>query len=122
MGGGSNGERVEKRILMDPDGELELVARFGDDWSGEQVCPLEQLAEFVSTEHIKEVWIAVPWDDLKLLEATLQALNESVVDVNVVPVLYQYRLLNQSIVEWGGMPVINLSGTPMTGTELRLKA
>jgi putative colanic acid biosynthesis UDP-glucose lipid carrier transferase len=122
IGGGSNGKRVEQRILSDPDGDLQLVARFGHDWSGENAYPLEQLAEFVATEHINEVWVAVPWDDRKLLESALNALNESVVDVSVIPDLYQYRLLNQGIVEWGGMPVINLSGTPMTGTELRMKA
>ncbi len=84
--------------------------------------PVDKLAEFVASEHINEVWVAVPWDDRHLLESALQVLNESVVDVNVIPDLYQYRLLNQGIVEWGGLPVINLSGTPMTGTELRLKA
>jgi Undecaprenyl-phosphate glucose phosphotransferase len=48
-------------------------------------------------------------------------LRESVVDVNVVPDLEQYRLLNQSISEWGGLPVISLAGTPMTDSERRLK-
>jgi len=51
----------------------------------------------------------------------LNALSESIVDVNVVPDLHQYRLLNQGIVEWGGLPVISLSGTPMTGAEQRIK-
>jgi len=122
VGGGDNGSRVEKRIEADPDGDLQLVARFGHEWTGENVFPVEKLAEFVNTEHISEVWIAIPWDDRNLLETTLTALNESVVDVSVIPDLYQYRLLNQGIVEWGGLPLINLSGTPMTGTELRLKA
>ena len=122
VGGGSNGKRVEQRIMSDPNGELQLVARFGDDWSGEEVYPVDQLAEFIASEDVSEVWVAVPWDDRNLLESALQVLNESVVDVNVIPDLYEYRLLNQGIVEWGGLPVINLSGTPMTGAELRLKA
>jgi Undecaprenyl-phosphate glucose phosphotransferase len=122
VGGGKNGRRVERRLLSDQDGELQLVARFGHDWSGQNIHPVEDLAEFVANEHINEVWIAVPWEDRGLLESTLTALNESVVDVNVIPDLHQYRLLNQGIVEWDGLPVINLSGTPMTGTELRLKA
>ena len=122
VGGGNNGRRVEQRIKSDMDGELQLVARFGHDWAGENIHPVEQLADFVVAEHINEVWIAVPWDDRDMLESTFNVLNESVVDVNVIPDLHQYRLLNQGIVEWGGLPVINLSGTPMTGTELRLKA
>lgn len=122
VGGGSNGRGVEQRILSDPDGELQLVARFGTDWTGEHVYPVEQLADFVESEQISEVWVAAPWEDTGLLESALTALNELVVDVNVIPDLQQYRLLNQSIVDWDGLPIINLSGTPMTGTELRLKA
>jgi len=120
-GGGANGKRVERRILNDPDGGLELVARFGKDWTGENAFPIEELADFVESEHIGEVWIAAPWEDRELLDSALNALNESVVDVSVIPDLHQYRLLNQGIVEWGGMPVINLSGTPMTGSEQRIK-
>jgi len=122
VGGGKNGRRVEKRMLSDQDGELQLIARFGHDWPGEDIQPVEMLADFVVTEQISEVWVAVPWEDRDLLESALDALNESVVDVNVIPDLHQYRLLNQGIVEWDGLPVINLSGTPMTGTEQRLKA
>jgi len=122
VGGGRNGKRVEDRILSDQDGELKLVARFGHDWKGEEAYPVEQLADYVVAEHINEVWVAAPWEDRDLLESTLTELNESVVDVNVIPDLHQYRLLNQGIVEWDGLPVINLSSTPMTGTELRLKA
>ena len=122
VGGGGNGERVEQHIAADPDGELRLVARFGNEGTGAQVYPVEKLAEIVASEKINEVWVAVPWEDKHLLESALNVLNESVVDVNVIPDLHQYSLLNQAIVEWGGMPVINLSGTPMTGTELRFKA
>ncbi len=121
-GGGDNGKRVEQRIMDDPDGSMQLIARFGNDWIGENILPIEQLADFVESEHISEVWVATPWEDHELLESALNALNESVVDVNVIPDLHQYRLLNQGIIEWGGMPVINLSGTPMTGTEQRIKS
>ena len=121
VGGGSNGRRVEKRILSDPDGELQLVARFGSDWSGENIYPVKQLASFVETENIAEVWVAAPWEEKEMLESALNALSESVVDVHVVPDLHQYRLLNQEIVEWDGLPVISLSSTPMTGAEQRLK-
>ena len=122
VSGGNNGARVEKRISSNPDGDLQLVARFGNESTVDDTYPIEQLAEIVDSEQIGEVWVAVPWDDRTLLETTLTGLNESVVDVRVIPDLYQYRLLNQGIEEWDGMPVINLSGTPMTGTELRLKA
>lgn len=121
VGGGNNGRRVEKRILSDPDGELQLIARFGVDWSGDDVYSIDQLSNFVESEKISEVWLAIPWEDKEMLDFTLDALSESVVDVNVVPDLHQYRLLNQGVIEWDGLPVISLSGTPMTGSEQRMK-
>ena len=80
-----------------------------------------ELADYVGQNNIHEVWIAAPWEDKTLLEESLEELKELVVDVNVVPDLHQYRLLNQGISEWGGLPVINLAGTPMTEAEKRLK-
>jgi Undecaprenyl-phosphate glucose phosphotransferase len=71
---------------------------------------------------VDDVWIATNHDDHELLEAALAALRDVVVDVSVIPDLHQYRLLNQGITQWHDMPVIHLSGTPMTGGELRIKA
>ncbi len=89
--------------------------------SEETVYPVSDLAAYVADNPVHAVWIAVPWEDKHTLDESLHALRESVVDVNVVPDLEQYRLLNQGISEWGGLPVISLSGTPMTGSERRLK-
>ena len=69
--------------MSDPDGGLQLVAYFGLDWTGETTHPVDQLADFVTAERIKEVWIAAPWDDRDLLESSFNAMNESVVDVHV---------------------------------------
>jgi undecaprenyl-phosphate glucose phosphotransferase len=121
VGSGEAAARLEKRIESDPASDMHLVARFGLAWSDEPTLPIPGLANFVKENHIQSVWIAIPWEDKNLLEQSLSELSESVVDVNVVPDLHQYRLLNQSFSEWGGLPVISLAGTPMTGAELRLK-
>ncbi len=121
IGSGQAAARVEERIESDPSSDMELVARFGEPWSEAVVFPVSELAEFVQENHIHEVWIAAPWEDKTLLENSLEELKELVVDVNVVPDLHQYRLLNQGISEWSGLPVINLAGTPMTDAERRLK-
>lgn len=122
VGAGEAAVRLEKRILSDPASDMKLMARFGPAWSAEGSSPVSELARFIQDNHIQSVWIAVPWEEKELLEQTLSELRELVVDVNVVPDFHQYRLLNQSISEWGGLPVISLAGTPMTGAELRLKA
>ncbi len=122
IGSGDNGQRVKQHILSAPDGDVCLLACFGEPGLDAEVHPLGELADYVEREKVGEVWIAVSWEGRDLLEKSLGALNESVVDVNIIPDLHQYRLLNQGVVEWDGLPVINLSGTPMTVAERRLKA
>ena len=122
VGTGQAAARVENRITRDPSSDMRIAARFGEAWSEEAVKPVSELADYVAAHSVRAVWIAVPWEDKHTLEESLEALRQSVVDVNVVPDMEQYRLLNQSISEWGGLPVISLSGTPMTDTERRLKS
>lgn len=122
VGSGEAAERVKRRIQEDPASDMELVACFGEPWSDSPVHPLNELPRFVENNNIQQVWIAADWEDKVLLQESLEALKESVVDINVVPDFEQYRLLNQDITEWGGLPVINLAGTPMTDSERRLKA
>ena len=121
VGAGEAAARVEERIENDPAAGMELAARFGRAWDDQTVRPLDELQGYIEESGVREIWIATPLEDKELLDRTLDLLRETVVDVNVVPDLHQYRLLNQSISEWGGLPVVNLSGTPMTGAEMNLK-
>ncbi len=121
VGAGQPAQRVEQRLLEGRTTSMNLVACFGEAWSDTVVQPIAELTDFVTSNRIQEVWIATPWENKPLLEQALEALKETVVDVNVVPDLHQYRLLNQGITEWGGLPVISLAGTPMTGSERTLK-
>jgi putative colanic acid biosynthesis UDP-glucose lipid carrier transferase len=122
VGGGSAAARVEQRLNNDDGSEFKLVARFGEPWSEHDVLRLDELAAYISGNDVQDVWIAAPLENARLLEAALDSLKDCLVDIHVIPDLEQYRLLNQSISEWAGLPIINLSGTPMTGSELALKA
>jgi Undecaprenyl-phosphate glucose phosphotransferase len=122
VGSGEAAARLEHQIQNDPASDMQVVARFGEPWSDQEVLQLKDIAQYLEDNRIHAVWIAADWEDKSLLQNSLDALKESVVDVNVVPDFDQYRLLNQDITEWGGMPVINLAGTPMTDAERRLKS
>jgi putative colanic acid biosynthesis UDP-glucose lipid carrier transferase len=122
VGAGETARRVEAQIRNDPLSGMNLVACFGTPWSEQLTRSVDELPQFIEQNGIRGVWIALPWDEKPLLDRCLAALRTSVVDVNVVPDLHQYQLLNQNISEWGGLPVISLAATPMTDTERRLKA
>jgi Undecaprenyl-phosphate glucose phosphotransferase len=122
VGSGDAALRVEQQISEDPSSDMYVAARFGEQWSSSPVKPVSDLAAFIEKNSVYAVWIAVPWEDKHMLDNSLHELRESVVDVHVVPDLEQYRLLNQSISEWGGLPVISLAGTPMTPSERRVKS
>jgi putative colanic acid biosynthesis UDP-glucose lipid carrier transferase len=121
VGAGEAAMRVEERLKADKYREFNLLARFGEPWSDHPTGSIEELEEYIRRENVTDVWIAVTLESSRLLEAALEALKNSVVDVHIVPDLNQYRLLNQQVSEWNGLPVISLSGTPMAGTELLLK-
>jgi len=121
VGAGPAAARLERRFSTESGSNMKLVGRFGEAWSSHPVLPTDELAQFVQENRIQAVWIAIPWENKPLLDSALEALSECVVDVNVVPDLHQYRLLNQGVSEWAGLPVISLAGTPLTGTEMRLK-
>ncbi len=114
--------RLEEQVAADSDSNLNIAGRFGEPWMGKDVEPVSALAAFVEAHKVQAVWIAIPFESKALLDEALEALRECVVDVNVIPDLHQYRLLNQSVSEWAGMPVISLASTPMTGAEMNLKS
>ena len=121
VGSGAAAARLEEQMAHDPGSDMTVAARFGQPWTSEPTRPIRELPAYLEENKVHAVWIAAPWEDKHLLQESLLALRESVVDVHVVPDLEQYRLLNQSISEWGGLPVISLAGTPMTDAERRLK-
>jgi putative colanic acid biosynthesis UDP-glucose lipid carrier transferase len=121
VGSGEAAIRLEKHVLNDPASDMTIAQRFGQAWTSESTWPISKLASYIESNDVNAVWIAVPWEDKSTLSETLHVLRELVVDVNVIPDLDQYRLLNQTVSEWAGLPVISLAGTPMTDAEARLK-
>lgn len=64
---------------------------------------------------IDQVWITLPLKDEPLVQAMIAALSLSPVEIRYVPDLFGFRLFSHSVSEVAGLPVINLSSTPMEG-------
>lgn len=84
--------------------------------------PTERLAGFVEDGNADEVWIALPFRAETRLRSILWSLRHCTADIRLVPDISSFRLLNHSLGEVAGLPVINLSSTPMSGRNRLLKA
>lgn len=70
---------------------------------------------------VDQVWIALPLKDEPVVQAVIEALSLSPVEIRYVPDLFGFRLFSHSVSEVAGLPVINLSSTPMEGFNRLVK-
>ncbi|MBP7216394.1 MAG: undecaprenyl-phosphate glucose phosphotransferase [Candidatus Omnitrophica bacterium] len=59
--------------------------------------------------------IALPFDQMRLLKVILGQVAEEMVEIKIVPDLYQYFTLRKGIENLEGLPVINIRESPLYG-------
>ena len=121
VGTGQPLDTVLDRLNSTAGSEYELVAVFAADDGVPGALSIGELELFVAENDVDDVWIAIPLKRSELLDEVLASLRHQVVDIHVIPDFEHYRLLNQDISEWAGLPFINLSSTPMHSAEMMLK-
>ncbi len=82
---------------------------------------LSEVKYIVESEKIDEVYVALtsPFNDER--DDLLKSLNDSSVDLRLVPDLVDHMRLNAGIEQLGGLPVILLSQSPLFGWNTILK-
>ena len=89
---------------------------------GDKDIALADLNAQISAHGVDQVWITLPLKDEPLVQAVIAALSLSPVEIRYVPDLFGFRLFSHSVSEVAGLPVINLSSTPMEGFNRVVKA
>jgi putative colanic acid biosynthesis UDP-glucose lipid carrier transferase len=74
---------------------------------------LEDLDKTVSELHIDQVWIALPMTEVEQMKKVQNVLTKTSVTIRMVPDIFGFQLLNHSMTEIAGLPVINLSTSHM---------
>lgn len=80
------------------------------------------LTELIDRHSVRTVYFVTPLDASDVLEELYFALLDKHVAVHWVPDIFSLRLVNHSVREIAGIPVLTLSETPLTGTRLLLKS
>lgn len=102
-------------------------------WSGLHVLATlqpEALESFMAAQQeqdqdqrqVDEVWLCLPVGDKAGIFATLEALRHSTANIRLVPDMFSLKLINHGISEVVGIPMLDLSASPITGNVRLLKA
>ena len=84
---------------------------------------IDSLSELLKNEkNIDEIWMALPLRAEHRMKEIMYNLRHDTVTVRFIPDVYGFRLLNHSITEIAGIPVVDISATPMVGWNRVVKA
>lgn len=128
VGGGADARRIVATFRARPWAGIHVLGWFatpdGHRYLDEspRLGELDALPAFVEAQRVDQVWIALPMRAQDEIARVLTVLRHSTADIKMVPDLFGLQLLNHSVEQVAGMPVINLRSTPMNGNAHLLKA
>ncbi|MBE9539432.1 MAG: undecaprenyl-phosphate glucose phosphotransferase [Proteobacteria bacterium] len=125
---GDIGTHVFNSLHASPDAGFNIRAYFTNDKMdtislGETVHgPISEARDYMEQHQLDQIWLAMPLREADTIEAIISDLKNITTDIRLVPDIFGFRLINHSISSIAGLPVINLSVTPMEGINRWIKA
>ena len=83
---------------------------------------INNLGEIANHEVIDEILITLPMQARDRVEEILHILRHHTITVRYVPDIFGLRLINHSVTEFAGLPALNLTESPMYGSNRVIKA
>jgi putative colanic acid biosynthesis UDP-glucose lipid carrier transferase len=131
VGAGDLGREVARRITSTHWSGFDVKGFFFDDshvirqgtLDGVPVLGgLGELPLYLKRHPVAQVWLTLPLKQEDQIREVLQSLQEATVDIRVVLDPFGLRLMNHSLIDIAGLPVVNLSVSPMDGINRVAKA
>jgi putative colanic acid biosysnthesis UDP-glucose lipid carrier transferase len=130
VGAGGHGRGVAARLRAAPWSGLAIRAFYDDDPAliGTSIegipvhGPLKRLAGDLGADSTDQVWFALPLRAEARIRQCLDDLRATPAVIRFVPDIYGFHLLNHSVSEVAGMPVLNLTDTPLDEVRATWKA
>lgn len=131
LGAGQVGQQVAETLADSVENGFRLNAFFTNDTDLTKINNLnshlitgkiKESFRYIANNHVDQVWIAMPISKVKQIQVILKGLNHSTADIRLVPDIFGFQLINQSVSTVAGLPVVNLSLTPMDGANRYIKA
>jgi putative colanic acid biosysnthesis UDP-glucose lipid carrier transferase len=96
------------------------------DWTGFHIAhqlpdPNGQQLEQLAREPLDEIWLALPLSDADAIRKTLHGLRHTVASIRLSPDWFTYRLINHGVSDVLGIPMLDLTASPMIGLNPSIK-
>ena len=130
IGAGTLGERIMRRLDEANWTGYRVLKLYDDDprkagllVAGRPVLGSpDALVRDADRAGVDQVWIALPLRAERRIRELLSELRKSSFEIRFVPDIYSFHLLNHSVTEIAGLPVVSLTETPMSGPNRIAKA
>ena len=129
FGAGGLGKALIEQIRKSPESGYQVLSLFDNDQSlwGKEINSKKivggtrDLTITLDNEDICEVWLALPLKASSNIEEIMNICALKNVSVRLIPDVFDLSLLNHSVTEFLGFPVIDLNVNRMVGVNLLLK-
>jgi putative colanic acid biosynthesis UDP-glucose lipid carrier transferase len=82
----------------------------------------DDLCDYLAKNQIDEIWLAIPFRSEARVKEILHTLRHHTITTRFVLDIFGLDLLNHSITDVAGFPVLNIRSTPMVGINRLVKA
>ena len=128
-GAGLLGRSIATQAKRSPETGYQVIAFLDDDQQLAQqardgipvVGNLDTLDQWLNDNDIDEIWVALPLSALQKVTRILEVANTHMVCVRLFPDLNGLTLLNHSVSEMLGLPIIDLNVNRMQGANRVIK-
>jgi Undecaprenyl-phosphate glucose phosphotransferase len=129
VGAGELGRQIADKLIDHPASGMK-PSGFADDDAGKHAFRYRDLPVLGTTRELREllerhqidtVFLALPVSAYKTMLRILKDVGNEMVDLRVIPDLFQYVTFKAGVEDFDGMPVINLSQVPLDGWNSLVK-
>jgi Undecaprenyl-phosphate glucose phosphotransferase len=125
VGSGQVASDMVSRVRLHQELGIQLVgclSRDGSEKRGPGGIPVvgsyNDMGQFLNRADIDQIVVALPLEDQQVLPEIMEQLKDSMLDIKIIPDLYQFASIGGAIEEFEGLPVISLQGCPLDGINL----
>lgn len=129
VGAGELGQYFAQKLKVNPEMGLRIVGYVDDspDKQGKVIegisvlGTLDDVPEIIRQKGIEQVYAALPMSAHRRMFSLLSQIQNECVDIRIIPDILQYITLRAGFINMDGIPVINLTETPLSGANILIK-